>query len=55
LLVQETMMLYGLTENMGKAFGWLLWLVQFFMVIIFGAISLFLLPVINRKKKHEER
>jgi len=54
LLVQETMMLYGLTENMGKAFGWLLWLVQFFMVVIFGAISLFLLPVINRKKKDEK-
>ena len=54
LLVQETMMLYGLTENMGKAFGWLLWLVQFFMVIIFGAISLFLLPIINRKKQDEK-
>jgi glycosyltransferase 2 family protein len=54
LLVQETMVLYGLTENMGKAFGWLLWLVQFFMVIIFGAISVFLLPVINRKKKDEK-
>lgn len=53
-LVQETMMLYGLTENMGKAFGWLLWLVQFFMVIIFGAISLILLPIINRKKKDEK-
>ncbi|MFT3935367.1 MAG: lysylphosphatidylglycerol synthase transmembrane domain-containing protein [Chitinophagaceae bacterium] len=55
LLVQETMMLYGLTENMGKAFGWLLWLVQFFMVIVFGALSLFLLPIINRKKETDEK
>jgi hypothetical protein len=31
-----------------------LWLVQFFMVIIFGAISLILLPIINRKKKDEK-
>lgn len=54
LLVQETMVLYGLTENMGRAFGWLLWLVQFFMVIIFGAVSVFLLPVINRKRKDEK-
>jgi len=54
LLVQETMMLYGLTENMGKAFGWLLWLAQFFMVIFFGALSLMLLPVINRKKQDEK-
>ena len=53
-LVQETMMLYGLTENMGKAFGWLLWLVQFFMVIFFGALSLVLLPLTNRKKRHEK-
>jgi glycosyltransferase 2 family protein len=54
LLVQETMVLYGLTENMGKAFGWLLWLMQFFMVIIFGSLSMVLLPVINRKKTHEK-
>ncbi|MEP7277021.1 MAG: lysylphosphatidylglycerol synthase transmembrane domain-containing protein [Bacteroidota bacterium] len=54
LLIQETMMLYGLTENMGKAFGWLLWLVQFFMVIFFGALSLVLLPLINRKKQDEK-
>ncbi len=55
LLVQETMMLYGLTENMGKAFGWLLWLVQFFMVIFFGVLSLILLPVVNRKKVSNEK
>jgi len=55
LLVQETMMLYGLTENMAKAFGWLLWLVQFFMVIFFGALSLILLPLVNRKSKDEKR
>lgn len=50
LLVQETMVLYGITENIGKAFGWLLWLVQFFLVIVFGFLSLGLLPIINRKK-----
>ena len=51
VLVQETMMLYGINENLGKAFGWLLWLVQFFMVLVFGFISLGLLPIINRTKK----
>jgi uncharacterized protein (TIRG00374 family) len=49
--VQKTMMLYGMSMNMGKAFGWLLWLVQFFMVIFFGALSLLLLPLLNRKKQ----
>lgn len=55
LLVQETLMLYGLTENLGKAFGWLLWLVQFLMVIVFGFLSLGVLPVINRNKLTNEK
>ncbi|ULQ57809.1 flippase-like domain-containing protein [Flavihumibacter rivuli] len=49
ILVQETMLLYGLNENIGKAFGWLLWLVQFFLVMIAGGAALLLLPIINRK------
>lgn len=53
-LVQKTMMLYGLGENMSKAFGWLLWTVQFFMVLLFGALSLAILPAINRKKENEK-
>lgn len=50
LLVQETMALYELNENIAKAFGWLLWLVQFFMVLFFGFLSLILLPVLNKNK-----
>ena len=54
LLVQETMSLYGLNENLGKAFGWLLWLVQFFQILICGFIAMILLPYLNKlKKKHE--
>jgi uncharacterized protein (TIRG00374 family) len=51
--VQETMMLYGLEETMGMAFGWLLWLVQFFMIVFFGGLSLILLPIINRPKREK--
>lgn len=51
LLVQETMVLYGLSENIGKAFGWVLWLAQFFLILISGGIALLLLPILNRKKK----
>ncbi len=54
ILVQKTMMLYGLGENMAKAFGWLLWLVQFFMVLLFGSLSLALFPALNRKKINEQ-
>lgn len=50
ILVQETMSLYGLNESVGNAFGWILWLAQFVLVIIVGVASLMLLPVLNRKK-----
>ncbi|ULQ54276.1 lysylphosphatidylglycerol synthase transmembrane domain-containing protein [Flavihumibacter fluvii] len=50
LLVQETMVLYGLSENIGRAFGWVLWLAQFFLILISGGIALLLLPIVNRKK-----
>jgi len=50
LLVQETMVLYGLSENIGRAFGWVLWLAQFFLILVFGGIALLILPILNRKK-----
>ena len=50
ILVQETMSLYGLSEGVGNAFGYILWLAQFVLVLVAGAVSLMLLPVLNRKK-----
>jgi hypothetical protein len=49
LAVQKTLLLYGINEVNGLAFGWLLWLVQTLMVLGSGLICLFLLPLINRK------
>jgi hypothetical protein len=49
LAVQKTLLLYGISEVNGLAFGWLLWLVQTLMVLGAGLICLFLLPLINRK------
>lgn len=50
ILVQETMSLYGLSEGIGNAFGYILWLAQFVLVLVAGAVSLVLLPVLNRKQ-----
>jgi uncharacterized protein (TIRG00374 family) len=56
LLVQETMVLYGVSESVGIAFGWMLWIVQFLLVVVFGGISLLLFPLLNRKKmSHAQR
>lgn len=49
IFVQKTMLLYGLKEGLGFAFGSLLWGVQFFQVIISGFIALTLMPVFNKR------
>jgi uncharacterized protein (TIRG00374 family) len=53
-LVMRTMLLYGLSEGYGKAFGWVLWTVQFFQILIFGLIALVLLPYLNKKKEYAQ-
>jgi hypothetical protein len=54
LLVMQTMALYGLGEAYGKAFGWVLWTVQFFQILIFGLIAVLLLPYLNKKKENAQ-
>jgi uncharacterized membrane protein YbhN (UPF0104 family) len=50
LFLQETMSLYGVRDSIGIAFGWLLWTVQFFQVLIAGFIGISLLPYFNKIK-----
>ena len=47
--VQKTLLLYGVKEVSGLAFGWLLWSVQTVMFFITGPISLLLLFALNKK------
>lgn len=47
--VQKTLLLYGVNEVSGLAFGWLLWSVQTVMLFITGPISLALLFILNKK------
>ena len=42
--------LYGISNNIGTAFGWLVWTSQTILAILLGLISYVLLPVLNRKK-----
>ena len=50
LAVEESLGWYGIHSTTGLAFGWVSWLSQTMMVIIFGGLSLFILPFINRTK-----
>ena len=41
---------YGISKESSLAFGWIMWTAQTIMVILFGSLSFFLLPIVNRKK-----
>ncbi len=42
--------LYGITKDVGTAFGWLVWASQTGLTILLGILSYLLLPILNRKK-----
>lgn len=48
ILVQQTLLLYGIHATTGYAFGWIVWLAQTLMVIVMGFASLIALPVYNK-------
>ena len=50
LAVEESLGWYGIQSSTGLAFGWVSWLSQTMMVVIFGGLSLFILPFINDNK-----
>lgn len=48
--IAEILLLFGISATVGTAFGWIVWISQFVMILIFGGLSLLLLPVYNRNK-----
>ncbi|NNC69254.1 MAG: TIGR00374 family protein, partial [Flavobacteriaceae bacterium] len=49
IFVASALTLYGVAENPANAFGWIMWTAQTLMVIVFGGLSMILLPIYNRK------
>lgn len=49
--VQKTLLLYGVREVSGLAFGWLLWSVQTVMLFVTGPLSLLLLFMFNKRSQ----
>jgi hypothetical protein len=41
--------LYGISNDIGVAFGWLIWTSQTLLTILLGLLSYLLLPVLNKK------
>lgn len=48
--IAQILALFGIALTAGTAFGWLAWISQTVLVIIYGILSLILLPVFNRRK-----
>ncbi len=42
---------FGISNESGLAFGWIMWTSQTLMIIVFGSLSFFVLPLVNRKKE----
>jgi glycosyltransferase 2 family protein len=49
LLVMQVLFLYGVDKISGLAFGWIIWTANAFLSILFGFLSLIILPIVNRK------
>lgn len=50
IAVAAVLSYYGLPYELALAYGWVMWTAQTLMVVFFGGISFFLLPVVNRNK-----
>lgn len=48
-LVGKILVFYGIAEVHGLAFGWVSWTVQTGVVVVFGVLSLILLPIYNSR------
>ena len=48
-IVQETLMLYGVSNTIGMALGWISWTAQTVMILVVGGISLLMLSFNNKE------
>jgi len=49
IIVQNTLVIYGISANVGYALGWIIWSSQTLAIILGGLLSLILLPILNKK------
>jgi hypothetical protein len=55
LIVARTLLLYGITEGVGYAFGWISWLAQTLLIVVLGFLCMLLLPVLNTGRGRLQR
>lgn len=50
IAVSKSLAIFGIAAVSGDAFGWIMWISQTSMVVVFGAISFLILPLLNRNQ-----
>ena len=50
IAVSKSLEIFGVSVVSGNAFGWIMWIAQTLMVVVFGAISFLVLPLLNRNR-----
>ncbi len=50
IAVSKALAIFGIGTVSGDAFGWIMWISQTLMIVVFGAISFLVLPLCNRDK-----
>ncbi|NND79977.1 MAG: flippase-like domain-containing protein, partial [Maribacter sp.] len=50
IAVSKALAIYGIDSVSGDAFGWIMWISQTIVIVVFGAISFLLLPLLNRNR-----
>lgn len=50
IAIQQSLLLYGISELDGLSFGWIMWTSQTIMVLLFGGLSFLFLPLYNKQK-----
>ncbi|WP_411029082.1 lysylphosphatidylglycerol synthase transmembrane domain-containing protein [Spongiimicrobium sp. 3-5] len=50
IAVSKSLAIFGISAVSGDAFGWIMWIAQTLMVVLFGAISFLVLPLLNRNR-----
>jgi len=50
IAVSQALAIFGISKVSGDAFGWIMWIAQTLMIVVFGAISFLILPLLNRNR-----
>lgn len=50
LIISELLFFYGISQETGTAFGWILWSSQTALVVVMGALSFLILPLLYKGK-----